>query len=94
MKGHLNDRNQNPAQKAQKNPGNIVFPNKKEIQVSKETKEKAEIAKMYIQEKYQKLLEDEKKKKEYWDKLVSKMKDMNLSANEQQMYYHMIKSTA
>ena len=27
----------------------------------------------------------EKKKKEYWDKLVNKMKDMNLTANEQQM---------
>lgn len=51
-----------------KSPNNIAFPPKKEITLSKETKEKAEIAKMYIQEKYQKLLEDERKKKEYWDK--------------------------
>jgi len=49
---------------------NVGFPNRKEITISKETKEKAEIAKMYIQEKYQKLLEDERKKKDYWDKLV------------------------
>ena len=62
---------------------NVGFPNRKEITISKETKEKAEIAKMYIQEKYQKLLEDERKKKDYWDKLVYQMKEKNLSYIEQ-----------
>ena len=68
-----------------KHTNHVGLMQKKEITISKETKEKAEIAKMYIQEKYQKLLEDERKKKEQWDKLVNKMKDMNLTQPEQQM---------
>ena len=66
-----------------KNSNNGAFAAKKEIIISKETKEKAEIAKMYIQDKYQKLLEEEKQKQEYWDKQVNKMKDVNLTKNEQ-----------
>jgi hypothetical protein len=46
MRGGLAYSNQ---QKNGKGPGNIAFPPKKEITISKETKEKAEIAKMYIQ---------------------------------------------
>ena len=68
-----------------KHPNNVGLMPKKEIAISKETKEKAEIAKMYIQEKYQKLLEEERKKKEQWDRLVNKMTNMNLTSNEQQM---------
>lgn len=64
-------------------PNQAGFPNRKEITISKETKEKAEIAKMYIQEKYQKLLEEERKKKEYWDKLVNLMREKNLTQYEQ-----------
>lgn len=53
------------------------------FEISEQTREKAEIVKKYIQEKYQKNLELEKKKKEYWDKLIEKMNENELSQQEQ-----------
>lgn len=51
--------------------------------VSEQTREKVEIVKKYIAEKYQKNLELEKKKKEYWDKLFEKMNENEISKQEQ-----------
>ena len=53
-------------QKGGKSPNNIVFPPKKEIQISKETREKAEIAKMYIQGNIMFLTINKKNIKNYW----------------------------
>lgn len=50
-------------------------------QLSKTTKEKCELAKKYIERKYQKNFEEEKQKKKYYDLLITKMKKMDL--NEQ-----------
>ena len=75
-----NQRQQNPKMQNPHNPvsnQHAQLLKKKEIIISKETKEKADIAKTYIQEKYQKLLEEEKKKKDeeannkWWEEYVN-----------------------
>ena len=43
-------------------------------------REKAEGAKAYIERKYAKLKNEEKEKKEAWDKLLKQMDKMNLTA--------------
>lgn len=46
--------------------------------ISKETKEKCDIAKKYIEKKYQKHFNEEKQKKEFYEGLIHKMQLMNL----------------
>lgn len=48
------------------------------ISISEQTKEKAEIAKRYIEKKYQKNFEEEKRKKEYYDRLIMQMQHLDL----------------
>ena len=50
--------------------------------LSKTTKEKCDLAKNYIERKYQKNFEEEKQKKKYYDLLISKMKKMNLNEKD------------
>ena len=65
-----------------------------EIKISKETLEKAKIAKNYIEskikltkDKYKKNIDEEREKKQWWEGLVKKMQNLNLSTDEQ----HVIK---
>ena len=53
--------------------------------ISEQTKEKAEIAKRFIEKKYQKNFEEEKKKKEYYDNLIAQMQLMNLDETDKSM---------
>ena len=59
--------------------------------ISDDTRDKAEYVKSYIEgikynsDKYQQNLEKERKKKEYWENLMRKMREMNLSPNEQEL---------
>jgi len=53
--------------------------------ISEQTKEKAEIAKRFIEKKYQKNFEEEKKKKEYYDNLIAQMQLMNLDEHDKSM---------
>ena len=48
-------------------------------------REKAEGAKAYIERKYAKLKNEEKEKKEAWDKLIKQMDKMNLTADEKEL---------
>jgi serine/threonine kinase 38 len=50
--------------------------------ISKTTKEKTELAKKYIENKYQKNFEEEREKKEYYDLIINKMKNMELNEQE------------
>lgn len=56
-----------------------------QIQPNKETLEKANIAKKYIEERYERLFEEERNRLMYWSLLNKKMKDLNLSAVEQKL---------
>lgn len=56
-----------------------------ELVISEQTKEKAEIAKRFIEKKYQKNFEEEKKKKEYYDNLIAQMQLMNLDETDKSM---------
>lgn len=56
-----------------------------ETHVSEQTREKADIAKRYIEKKYQKNFEEEKKKKEYYDRLIMQMQHMNLNDEDKSM---------
>jgi serine/threonine kinase 38 len=53
--------------------------------VSSLTREKAEAAKAYIEQKYSKLKREESERKEGWEQLSRKMLDLNLSSTEQQL---------
>lgn len=53
--------------------------------ISKETKEKCDIAKKYIESKYQKHFEEEKQKKEFYDSLIQRMQQLELDESDQQM---------
>lgn len=55
-----------------------------ELAISEETRVKANIVKAYIEDKYQQNIQNEKKKKEDWNRLVAKMKENDLSAQEQE----------
>ena len=52
---------------------------------SKETLEKVSIAKKYIEERYERLFEEERNRLMYWNLLNKKMKDLNLSNVEQKL---------
>lgn len=52
---------------------------------SKETIEKCNIAKKYIEERYERHFEEESNRLLYWGMLDSKMKDLNLSTAEQRL---------
>lgn len=44
-----------------------------------------EAAKQYIERKYQRLLWEEREKRDKWEQLVQKMQSLNYSASEQQV---------
>jgi len=47
------------------------------------TKERVEAAKSYIENKYTKLLSEEREKREKWDQLIEKMTSLNYTQIEQ-----------
>jgi len=53
--------------------------------INPETKTKVEIAKKYIEQKYQKNFEEERRRKQYYDEIISKMQNLDLSDNEKEM---------
>jgi serine/threonine kinase 38 len=53
--------------------------------VSTQTKERAEMAKAFIEQKYSKLKLEESERRETWDQLQQKMEEMHLSTTEQDM---------
>lgn len=53
------------------------------INPSKSTIEKCSIAKKYIEERYERLLEDERSRLAYLNMLNSKMKELNIGRSEQ-----------
>lgn len=53
--------------------------------ISKETKERCDIAKNYIEKKYQKHFDEEKQKKVFYEDLIHKMQLMNLDEQEQKI---------
>ena len=53
--------------------------------VSSQTKEKAEMAKAFIEQKYTKLKREETERREAWDLLQGKMEEMSLSPDEQDL---------
>jgi serine/threonine kinase 38 len=55
------------------------------IQASSQTREKAESAKAYIENKYAKAKYEEKERKDAWDKLKHQMNQMNLSEQEKEL---------
>lgn len=57
----------------------------KPIQISDATRQKAEIAKKYIEQKYQKNFEIERKKNEYTNSIIEKMHALNLNEQEKSM---------
>lgn len=54
-------------------------------QVSSNTRDKAQAAKEFIEKKYSKLKTSESSRKEEWDELSRKMKELNLSSTEQNL---------
>jgi len=52
-------------------------------QASSQTKDKAEVAKAYIERKYQKQIRDEQERKEQWQDINRVLSDMRLSDNQQ-----------
>jgi serine/threonine kinase 38 len=59
--------------------------NSEKVEVSAETKTKIEICKKFIEKKYQKNFEEERKRKEYLSAVVQKMQQMNLNEEECQL---------
>lgn len=55
------------------------------LKLSQSTKERVEAAKQYIEKKYQKLLYEEKEKREKWEQLIQKMTTLNYTQIEQQI---------
>lgn len=56
-----------------------------QVTPSKDTLEKANIAKKYIEERYERLFEEERNRLMYWNLLNKKIKDLNLSCIEQKL---------
>lgn len=56
-----------------------------QINPSKETVEKCNIAKKYIEERYERLFEEEKNRLVYWSLLNKKMGELKLSGVEQKL---------
>lgn len=54
----------------------------KQIEISKETIERCEIAKKYIEKKYQRHFEEEKLKKKFYEELISQMHKLALNEKE------------
>lgn len=52
---------------------------------NKDTLEKASIAKKYIEERYERLFEEERNRLMYWNLLNKKMKELNLTNVEQKL---------
>ena len=73
------------------NTGNTSTPNiggtssSSTVQASSQTREKAESAKAYIENKYAKSKYEEKERKDAWDKLKHQMNQMNLSDQEKEL---------
>ncbi len=59
---------------------NTDFP----FEISEQTREKVEIVKKYIADKYQRNLDDIMKKNEFMSKLIEKMNEKQLSEQEQE----------
>jgi serine/threonine kinase 38 len=55
------------------------------MEANKETRDKAEQAKAYIEQKYTKMKEEETVKKEAWEKLLRQMDKMNLTPTEKDL---------
>ncbi|CAD8094960.1 unnamed protein product [Paramecium sonneborni] len=55
------------------------------LKVSQSTKERVEAAKQYIEKKYQKLLYEQKEKREKWEQLIQKLTNLNYTPIEQQV---------
>ncbi len=53
--------------------------------ISQTTKEKADSIKLYIENKYSKMLQEEKAKKDAWERLKMEMNGVGLSPAEQEM---------
>lgn len=53
--------------------------------VSNQSRERAEAAKAYIEQKYSKMKREESEKKECWEELSRKMQELNLSQTEQHL---------
>ena len=58
--------------------------------ISSQTLEKAQVAKVYIEKKYNKLKETEEERKTEWEELQSKMFELQLTATEQNLIKHEI----
>lgn len=56
-----------------------------EIKPSKDTIDKCNIAKKYIEERYERLFEEEKTRLVYWNMLNSKMSELKLNNVEQKL---------
>ncbi|CAD8172568.1 unnamed protein product [Paramecium pentaurelia] len=55
------------------------------LKLSQSTKERVEAAKQYIEKKYQKLLYEQKEKREKWEQLIQKLTNLNYTPIEQQV---------
>ncbi|CAD8107589.1 unnamed protein product [Paramecium primaurelia] len=55
------------------------------LKLSQSTKERVEAAKQYIEKKYQKLLYEQKEKREKWEQLIQKLTNLNYTPVEQQV---------
>ena len=58
--------------------------------ISSQTLEKAQVAKVYIEKKYNKLKENEEERKTDWEELQKKMFELQLTATEQNLIKHEI----
>ncbi|CAD8088532.1 unnamed protein product [Paramecium primaurelia] len=55
------------------------------LKLSQSTKERVEAAKQYIEKKYQKLLYEQKEKRDKWEQLIQKLTNLNYTQVEQQV---------
>lgn len=70
---------------AQEAQAPVATPPEQVHQPSNQTRERAEGVKAYIEGKYAKQKNEEKEKKEAWDKLLTQMDRMQLSAHEKEL---------
>lgn len=49
------------------------------LQISQQTREKVESAKLFIERRYTKLIQQEREKKLEWEQLYKKMQSLNMS---------------
>lgn len=56
-----------------------------QLQISPQTREKVESAKLFIERRYAKLIQQERQKKLEWEQLYKKMQSLNMSEDEQEM---------